>query len=121
MSFMTDVILTMTSVEDTGTSGCPVWPAVDFLQAWVREERHARGGYLFQVASPAGPDAYCPDGVFVGEFNHLDIEAFVEAVKAAPWQWREKVRLFIRDERTEVFSEVSLLVEEAGGLSEGFR
>jgi hypothetical protein len=106
MSFMTDVVLTMTSVEDTGTSSCPVWPAVDFIKAWIAE--NYRGGQLFEVASPQGPDGYCPTGVFVGEFQGLDREGFVEAVQSAPWQWPEKVRLFIRDERSEVFELVAL-------------
>ena len=103
---MTQALLTMSLVEDTGTSDCPIWPAVDHIQSWLAANH--RGGNLFEVSAPQGPDAYCPGGVFAGEFKNLHHDAFVEAVRSAPWQWPEKVRLFMRDERSEVFDLVSL-------------
>lgn len=119
MSFMTEVILTMSLVEDTGTSGCPIWPAMDFIQKWVADEKYL-GGQIFEVNAPQGECGYCPGGVFVGEFKNLHTARFIKAIRAAPWQWREKVRVFIRDERTEVFEPVSLEAETADIVEDGY-
>jgi hypothetical protein len=112
MSHWTAVLITATVTEDTSLDITgdekPEFPAMDYLNNWLAENYHA--SRLFHVTNPLpdGREGQRPDTVFAGHFKHLHIPSFQEAVKAAPWQWRETVQLFIRDEHDDVFTETKL-------------
>lgn len=102
MSYWTEVLLTVSSHEDAGTSKCPVWRCIDFINCWLRDRYNGLEWPLFEVWAP--DDRHCPLGIFVGHFKSIGTASFIEAVRQAPWERKELVRLFIRDENEEVFT-----------------
>lgn len=105
MSSWTEVLMTATALEDIGSSDAPgQYVAVDHINVWLREN----GWWdMFLIQAP-DPTQHCPYSCFAGHFKSLDHDGFIEAVKSAPWQWRENVQLFLRKEHDEQFHEVNL-------------
>jgi hypothetical protein len=102
MSSVTDVILTMTLCE--GTVEDNRYPAVEFINAWLSE----RGkGELKRVDNFSGGRKSMQAVVFMGALNYLEIPEFVCAVAAAPWEYRECLALFLKDEEDDRFTDMT--------------
>jgi hypothetical protein len=95
MSRVTNVILTTAAGEEQIEA---------FNAAWDWD-----GGPQFQdVPSdiPAGTK-HLECNVYLGAFNHLDLNAFVSAIRRTAWDCPESVQIFILEEDSERFVEVS--------------
>ena len=102
MSHVTDVILTMSLLEEAGDDDrCP---AVDVLNIWLSERNK---GELKRVDDFAGGGKAIQAAVFMGAFNSLEIPEFVAAVGAAPWEDRGRLALFVKDEHDERFTDMT--------------
>ena len=102
MSHVTDVILTMSLLEEVGRDDkCP---AVELLNAWLSERNK---GELKRVDDFAGGRKAIQAAVFMGAFNYLDIPEFVAAVASAPWEDRDSLALFVKDEHDERFADMT--------------
>lgn len=102
MSRVTDVILTVSLLEEPGdTGGCP---AVEALNAWLRERRL---GELNEVSKAAGGTKVIQARVFMGAFNYLDLTEFIDAINATPFLDRESLALFVKQEEEERFMDVT--------------
>ncbi len=106
MSTVTDVILTLSVLEGDEDDAIHVLqPELDRIErehnrkvfAPAPVSQHAAGGKTMQAV------------VFVGAYNRLPEDAFIEAIERTPWVAPEEVRLFIQREHDECgFHEVPL-------------
>ncbi len=105
MSWWTEVLLTAAATEDvSGDEEPPRFPAVDQVNSWLR----ANGWWdLFLIQHPQ-PDRHSPVSCFAGSFKSLHHDSFVEAVRAAPWEWSSQVQLFLRQEDDAGFQQIKL-------------
>lgn len=104
MSWWTDVLLTASALEDIGTSEKPdQYVAVDYVNDWLREN-----SYGFQLAKITHPTGTAPNSCFAGSFKSLWHDEFIKTVRSAPWQWREQIQLFLRQEDDMGFQEIKL-------------
>lgn len=96
MSRVTNVILTTAAGDEQIGAFNAVWD-------W-------RGGPEFQHAqsnTTAGTkNLEC--NVYLGAFNHLDLAAFIAAIRSIVWDYPEYVQLFVLEEEDERFREISL-------------
>lgn len=43
--------------------------------------------------------------VYIGAFNYLDLDGLLQAVRSAPWEWPDYVRVFVQQQDDDGFSE----------------
>lgn len=84
MSHVTDIILAYPMVEDDDIAGT--------LGMLSRVDQHSRGNKVMQ------------SNVWIGAWNHLDIEEFERRLAALPWREPENVTLLLQDEQDECFT-----------------
>lgn len=105
MSWWTEVFLAATSLDDHSSSDEPeCYPAIEFINKWLDTNSQGR---LFPVR-PNNDWQHHPTSCFAGNFNHLNRDGFVAAVRSAPWRWKEQVQLFVRQEDDKGFVPVNL-------------
>lgn len=104
MSHVTDVILTVSLLEQNDVYPADVYPAVEALNTWLSERDK---GELKRVDSFAGGRKAVQAAVFMGAFNFLDIPEFVAAVAAAPWGYRDGLALFVKNEYADRFTDMT--------------
>ena len=97
MSIVLNVILTAHAVEDEGFTG------IAFIN---RELANRNRGLLAEVDQFAGGRKNMEALVFMGAFNMVPIDDFLEWVRRAPWVSPENVRVFAKDEGDEAFEQV---------------
>ena len=102
MSYWTEIILTASCLEDTGSEDGPSEfpPLVDI-------NRIIAPFGLFEIKNP-DPTRHSPFGCFAGYVKNLNCEVFVVAVRTAPWQCLDEVQLFLRGENDDKFVEIAL-------------
>ena len=106
MSWWTEIFLAATSLDDNSSSSeSELYPAIEKINKWLADNSNSQ---LFQV-KPANDWQHSPIACFAGYFKGLDHDGFINAVKLAPWAWREQVQLFIRQEDDNGFRETNLL------------
>jgi hypothetical protein len=88
MSRVTDIILATRYEEDA---------AIDCLQQTL-------GCALIRVDDRGGGRKIMQCDVYLAAVNHLDIETFVAAFKAAPWHDPDCVQLMLKDEEELIFT-----------------
>ncbi len=98
MSRVTNIILT-TSARDEPE-------AIQHLNNWV-DDKHGPC-CLFVDAKDSAGDKHLECGIYLGAFNHMDLESFVFAVGSAPWEDPKQVQLFVREEDDEEFRHIGL-------------
>ena len=106
MGTMTEIIIAVSCSENTAPEDTvPVYPALEFLRARMKE---AHRGYVALQAAVAFPQPDQTAICFVGEFKNLVLDSLVEAVRDAPWEYKELVQLFVRIEniKNERFFEI---------------
>jgi hypothetical protein len=102
MSHVTDVILTISLAEvDWKDDRCHV---VETINAWLSESDY---GELKRVDDFTGGRKAIQAAIFMGAFNYLNILEFVAKVDAAPWEYREGLALFVKDEHDARFSDMT--------------
>lgn len=98
MSYVTNVILA-TWIDDGGSDD--KHPNVNILNAWLEK----RWGKLTQVnqlaTNNSGKVMECD--IFMGAFNYLDVEGFVAAFRAIPWEMPESAQLLMKTEQEKQF------------------
>ena len=103
MSRVTDVILTCgCGEEEHRTSGDPEYyvPAVDTINAWLSENNY---GKLIRVDHLVTSGKAMQATVFIGAFNYLDLKEFIKVVDASPWDMKENMALFVKEEEEWTF------------------
>lgn len=98
MSRVTDVILTTSSVE-TDEDDRPL-AGVASVNAWLLLKHHC---VLKGVTDHAGGNKVMQAGVFLVAVNHLDEPGLIAAVRDAPWERHEMVRLLLNREEDSGF------------------
>lgn len=105
MSYWTEVFLAATTLENAGPEdGAESYPAVDTINVWLREN----GWWDLFLVKPPKADQYSPDACFAGSFKNLDRDGFIKATRCAPWMWKERVQLFLRQEDDQGFQQIDL-------------
>jgi hypothetical protein len=111
MSFVTNVVLLMSFAEATSfRENTGEWeiPGLDFVNAWLAQRDAHRDEKLHCVSQydTNGKGLECH--VAIGGFNFLHIEAFIAALRAAPWRAREDLQLLIKREEDDRFEMLSI-------------
>jgi hypothetical protein len=99
MSDVTDVILTLSLIEESGED-CSL-PAVERVNECLVLKNH---GKLERVEGHAGGRKAFQAVVLLGAFNYLDIDDLVNAIAAQRWEAPEDVQLFIKREHDDTFT-----------------
>ena len=94
MSVVTNVLLITTWSDEVGGE-CIA----------ALNEAFGQSGKLKRVSEHAGGHKHSECEVWAGAYNHLDIAAFVEAVKVQPWGYLLPVQLLMREQDGEWFTE----------------
>lgn len=104
MSVITNVILIHSGSEDyIEQVGFPDhYPIVDAVNSWLFERRHAP---LCRLDQYAGGGKVFTESVYLGAFNHLDVDGLVELVRSLPWRYPESVQLLVKGEDDIRFTE----------------
>ncbi len=94
MSEVTNVILTTAAGETIHAlnaawdfAGCPMFSDVSYTSAGCK---------------------HLECNVYLGGFNHLDLERFIATVKGIAWDYPASVQLFVLEEHDERFREIGL-------------
>ena len=102
MSYWTEIILTASILEDVGPEDGPgEFPPVADINKVI-----APFG-LFDIKNP-NPTGHSPFSCFAGYVKNLNREAFVTAVRTAPWLCLREVQLFLRGENDDKCVEITL-------------
>jgi hypothetical protein len=105
MSWVTNIILS-TSILDADKSAD--------LNAAIRQPYKDPFGALMVISrDDAGGDKQLEATIYLAAFNRLNLERFLTAVRAVPWDDPEELQLFIKGEDDERFSEIELGMLEA--------
>jgi hypothetical protein len=110
MSVVTNVILCAGAAED-GYKPLPETDGIKFVNDWLRDLRpDVSHNALVNIEAPDNGNWYggtkrLECSIWVGAFNYLPVEEFVERVKAAPWRDKESVQLFIKEDDDQLFRE----------------
>jgi hypothetical protein len=76
---------------------------IDSVNKFLRESEGGGSGEFVDVSRHAGGTKHMECRVYVSAFNHADTNVIVRAVDQAPWQHREMVQLFIKEQEQDVF------------------
>lgn len=94
MSHVSGVVLTASVCEDGGDGS--LGPGFVTVNEWLKA--NCLGQFLVEVSEHHGGSKRPQINVYVGGFNYLDEEAFIKAVRAAPWVYPENVVLIVNPE-----------------------
>jgi hypothetical protein len=101
VSIVTNVILTCSLQESDGDDG--LVPAIAFLNNWLDDR-----GTLVSVRELAGGGKVMEAHVFLGAYNLLDVQGFLEAVRTTPWEDAECVRVFLQEQHEDAFRDAGV-------------
>jgi len=82
MSIMYDIVVSATLVEDQGTSSCPIWPAIEWLNSHL----------------PFPLSQALEEPVWAGSYKQPVMDDLEELVLKAPWYWPEQVVVILRED-----------------------
>lgn len=108
MSNWTEILLTASALEETGPER---YPAIEHVNKMIAPYR------LFLVRNP-NVRGYSPMSCFAMATKSLNRTEFLAALDAAPWQWKEQVQVFAREEDDKGFQEIDLRWRSAKTRSE---
>ena len=100
MSVVTNVILTFSLMDQV--EGRPPGLALEHVNRWLAANGHSP---MRVVDQHAGGEKSVEAVVAMGAFNHLRLGQFFVAVRAAPWEAPEDVRVFVQEQEDEHFSQ----------------
>ena|ERR1043165_4583585 len=105
MSVVTNVVLTFSILEDDGHNDD--WAEIISSINKYFDEQGRRGF----IVVPREMDWYGGNKVleaplFVGAFNHLGLEDFIEHLKTIKWEYPEEVQLWVKEQEDDVFRTV---------------
>jgi hypothetical protein len=100
MSWVTDVVLFYGLEEDEADED-GVSPCLAGINRWLREHDHQE---LVNVDEHLSVGKPMQANVWGGAFNFLNIEKFLESVKAQTWQAPENVQIMVKDEEEARFT-----------------
>lgn len=122
MSWITDIIISTSSIEFEGDEDARSYPAIAHINAWLGENGY---GTLFMIKNP-DPERYEPRDCWAGSYNKIPQEEFMAAILSAPWVVPEDVSIFWREEdRDWIMRRVSLkpipmVVKQSSYVERGF-
>jgi hypothetical protein len=99
MSRVTNAILTANVGPDGHADA-----EIDSVNRFLRETEGGGCGDFREVTTHAGGTKNMECRVYVSAFNHADTEAIVRAVDQAPWQDKEMVQVFVKEQEQELFT-----------------
>jgi hypothetical protein len=76
---------------------------IDSVNGFLRETQGGGSGEFVEVSQHAGGTKHMECRVYVSAFNHADTDVVVRAVEQAPWQDKEMVQLFIKEQEEDLF------------------
>src|SRR4051794_8528204 len=97
MSRVTNVIL-------TAHVGMPYAadPEIDSVNKILRQKGDSYGQFV-EVSEHAGGAKYMECRVYLAAFNHADTETILNAIDQAPWQDKDMVQVFVKEQEQELF------------------
>jgi hypothetical protein len=78
-------------------------PEIDSVNRLLRESEGGGGGEFIEVSRHAGGTKHMECRVYLSAFNHADTKTIIEAVNRAPWQDKEMVQLYVKEQEEELF------------------
>lgn len=106
MSWVTNVLLN-TGYKDSNTDCGTIVQASAYF-----EDRNIRG--LVSLNDPSlprgwyGGSKFLEAGLYVGAFNHLDLDDFIEHLRSLEWKEPSQVQLIVKKQEEDVFRIVPL-------------
>lgn len=100
MSVVTTIVLLTSILESNEVDRVDTYPAIDSINAALGAE------WLKPVHGGAGGNKYPQAEVFMAAINHFDIDILLRAMRVAPWQQPEVVRLLVNGEYDDGFEDV---------------
>ena len=67
-------------------------------------EAGSGGGQFIDVTRQAGGPKHMECRVYLSAFNHADTEVILRAVDQAPWQDKDMVQVFVKEQEEETFA-----------------
>jgi len=120
MSSITDVILTIgpeNYIEHNKNDGPDSFPVIDEVNSYLTDPD--RGGYRTGLVSTevtgvrwGGDKIMMP--VFIGAFNYLDLDSFMDHIKQCIWEAPECVRVFIKGDQDSEYRTQALTIKAEG-------
>jgi hypothetical protein len=98
MSRVTNAILTA-HVGLQGDSD----PEIASVNKFLRETEGGGGGEFIEVTQHAGGTKRMECRVYLSPFNHADAEVILRAVDQAPWQDKDMVQVFVKEQEEDAF------------------
>lgn len=92
MSYVTDVILISQYLEHH---------TIDILNKYLRDQY---GTIFNEISEYGGGNKIMQCFIYAGAFNYLDLEAFLDVVKALPPEEKENMQLLTSEEHDEKFT-----------------
>jgi hypothetical protein len=105
MSIVTNIILTCSSGENTSEissqlAGFTYNLNIPFNIVCVDDKKLPKGWY--------GGTKYIEGEIFIGAYNHLNLDEFVAFMKTVQWESPQNVRLFVKEQNDLTFKPVEL-------------
>lgn len=104
MSVVTNVILYIDPLEDGDPDEGIMPKPIKAINEWL--EDHGKGSFGF-----IPPAAHCVGGhkalevdLFLGAFNHLPLDKFLEAVFSQNWEYPANVQVFVKEQEDDKFT-----------------
>jgi hypothetical protein len=112
MSVVTNVMIRCYPLDpkDELTGG----PAIDAINSWLEKQNDGRGAGFLQCATVDliwGGNSAPELSLWVGSFNGLDVEEFLEVVEKAPWD-RCDMQLFLQRDSDSTFGIWMFLLDD---------
>lgn len=102
MSNWIEILLTASALEETGQDGGPeYYPAIEYINKMISPYS------LFLIRNPNVRE-HSPTSCFAMATKSLNRTEFLAVLDGAPWQWKEQVQLFVREEDDKGFQEIDL-------------
>lgn len=95
MSVVTDVLLCFHCIESDR--------ATETIDAWLQEKYY--GVKLARLDEHATGTKYMQARVYGTSINFLDVQGFIDVVRATKWVWPEYVQLFMKEEDDTTFTD----------------
>jgi len=110
MSYVTNVMLSLSNCENyTCYPGPPKgllknlkreFALLNEINKWLDEHNHGP----FDEEIDAGGEKGFEASVFAAAFNYLDTEKFINYLKSLPWEDRESVQIFVKEQEENKFT-----------------
>lgn len=94
-------------VEQAGGDGKTVrcYKLIEQVNRWLNTNGRSHGELVY-MNPHAGGERFFKGAIFMGAFNHLDLNGLMRLLKSLEWEDFEQVQLFARTDEDQIFEEV---------------